>query len=1119
MDNKEQWTSSQIEAIESRGICTLISAAAGSGKTAVLVERVAKLICQNNLSADKFLIVTFTASAAAEMKNRINERLSREIEKKPFDSELKHRKNKFSDSFVGTIHSFCAEIIRENFSKAEVSPKFRIAGDEEIQILEKIAVENILENIYKENDAEFLYTIEFFSDEKSDEKFVKTILKIYHETRSYVDPDLFFKNTLSNLKLSFKKTKNCEFVFKFIKENLNFAIRSIKLAANIAETSADAVKSYKPALDSDLFEIKEIIFLINNFKDIKIIYQKFEKFKFRNFKPFKGENEIKEEINFLRKNAKDAFKKSEEALQKILFAESDAGKIFKITEKVFAVVKMFEKEFIKLKSEKNILDFSDLEHLALKILTNGDKTSKSAAAFDIGARFEEIMIDEYQDVNEIQDRIFSLISNNGHNLFMVGDSKQSIYAFRGSNPDLFIKKSGNKINLDKNFRSGSGIINFINLIFKNLMSEETCGINYNSGHELRCGTSYSPQNVDFFLLEKEEDEEFDAESEFAADLISEKINEGFRIYEKDGTLRPAKYGDFCIILRSANKRGGFYGNALTRRGIPADSRYSENFFEIAEAQIMLSLLRIIDNPIQDIPLLSAMMSPVFGFTLDDAAEIRLAAPREIPIYFAVKETARKPTDLGKKCVDFLEKLENFRISASITPLEKFINLLIDETFLATIARARPGGRAENIRHFAVLARKYGGKDIKSLSGFAAFLENLEEKNNIRASIPIQKNAVKIMSVHASKGLEFPICILADCARNFSEEKNEFIINKNLGIGFDLKNSELTVHFKNIYRNILKLVLNEEKIAEELRLLYVALTRAREKLIIIASDSKCDKKIKNSSKIKKFSINDQIDPYFVKNSRSFAQWLMMIKEPEIIYYQKKPQTEISRKTCVSESECKNLFGKIKSRFNFTYPFSDSEPLKTAASSFEKLTNEASELNIEFVAKTTPEFAAMTPAKIGTAIHEFLHFADFEAAARDFKNETERLIAQGKLQKKESESLNEEKIKKFLLGDVGVRIRKSKKVFKEYQFSVNARNIGFNKETIIQGSIDCVFEEPDGFVIIDYKSDKIHDLKYLTQKYNTQLNIYKKSFEICEKLKVKELLIYSFYMNSALRIITV
>ncbi|MDR1240314.1 MAG: UvrD-helicase domain-containing protein [Oscillospiraceae bacterium] len=1134
----KEWTNEQKNAISSHDEFTLISAAAGSGKTAVLVERVIKLICEGKREADKFLIVTFTVAAAAEMKKRIIKRLNQKIDENPLDEKLRRQKSLFFDSFIGTISSFCAEIVRENFEKSGVSPKFRIADEEEMVILKETAINNILENIYQINDPNFIYVIEFFSDEKSDEKFAEIIIKIYRELSSCIDKIDFFKKTLNNFKISFENTPSGKFIINFIKENLNFAFEAISKAVFAADNNENAKKAYMNALKEDLNSLDLIIneILENNLNNFKI---KIENFTFSKFKPLKGEEEIKEEINFLRNCAKISVEKIKKAICDISFVKQDSRKMFKIAEIIFKTAEMFEKELTKLKTEKNILDFSDLERLTLKILINRDKT-KSKTAFDIGARFEEIMIDEYQDVNEIQDEIFSLISNNRKNLFIVGDPKQSIYGFRGSNPLFFTDKyeKGNLIFLNKNFRSSSNIVDFVNLIFEKLLNKEMCGIDYKESEKLRIGSDYQKklnERVDFFILEKNKDEienekakegtkkeikeetKFEKEAEFVSETIQNMIQNNFKIREKSGIFRTAEYKDFCILLRSTDNHGIVYENALKKRGISVNSRISEKFFKTPEVQIMLSFLRVIDNPIQDIPIISVLMSPVFGFTVNDLAEIRLCAQKEIPIYFALKEKSVGNSELSKRCALVLKKIEDLRILSATTSIDKFINLLINEMSFIAISVSISEGRSENIRYFSFLAQKYENKDNRSFSKFVSFLEKIEKKNNIPSLCATPAaNSVNLMSIHQSKGLEFPICIISDCSRDFFEEKDELIIDSKLGIGFYLKNSEFTIKLNNIYQRALKFELKKEKISEELRILYVALTRASTKLIITAYANDINKLIKESKQKQEFISNGKIHPFFVKNAKNFAEWLLISGIiPSKICFENRKKLENSCITTKPLAFDNVLFEKIKSRLDFVYDNSESVPLKIAASSLNKILGKYK--NNKFYINSAPEFIqGMSPEKIGTAIHEFLHFANFENILNNFNGEILALIKKGYLTKKQADVLEENIFRKFLTSDLGKRILKSKTVFREYRFSIRASCIGIKSDTIIQGSIDCAFEEPEGFVIVDYKSDKISCDENIITKYQNQLEIYKKSFEICQNTHVKELAIYSFANGRSIRI---
>lgn len=1180
-----KWTPEQENAINSTGGSILVSAAAGSGKTSVLVERVIKQITDldNPIDIDKFLIVTFTKAAAQEMRNRISARLSEMISKNPQNSHLHNQQIMLKCASLGTIHSFCASIIRENFYKLGISPKFRIAEESEISIIKNQAMEKTLNDFYEFQNPDFIYTANLFGNEKNDNSLSLIIEQIYDFTRSLPFPKKWMNNVCKMYEniTPVKDSPWGKIAVNFAKKSFTEVQKILSQIKTVSSKNENIQKSYGEAIEKDLSEANSIMESLN-IESWDKIAEKITQFSFSKFKPLRCKDcdFEKNVISEKRKYAKNLIENS-----KKYFTFSELGTInslkkFKVvTKTLFEVTNYFCEEISYLKTIKNIADYSDLEHWTIKLLskdTDSGEINPSDIAFEISNRYAEIMVDEYQDINEIQNTIFKLINNN-NKMFCVGDVKQSIYKFRHSKPQIFLGKKSDyrlyskeennypaKIILGKNFRSNPKIIDSINFIFESIMSEEAGEIQYNDEEKLVPGiykeeTQNDECDINFSIIDTSQSQENSdiLEADFIAEKITEMIHQKYKVIE-NGTERPITYSDFCILMRSSNAHAHIYASRLLEQGIPAWSETKEKFLDTSEISNIISILQTINNPVQDIPLISAMMSPIFGFNVDELSEIR-ESDRNNLFYFAVKKSSENGI---KKCTDFLEKINYWRKISCTVPCGELIEFIYQDTDYPALCLAKAKGEVKkaNLELLVQYAEKFENQYHKGLSGFLDYIENIRQKKSDLepASISSEyENTVKIMSIHKSKGLEFPVCIVAGCGKKFNFDKNKVIINSDFGPAMKLKNDEGTLQFDNLMRKAVFSQNQNEDISEEMRIFYVALTRAKQKLFLIAS-------IKEPTKIIEKSLiltqdTDNISPFEVKNSSSFASWIILCicqstlrnKLCNIMnlneYISEKnskhlnwdinlisPEPECSE-TLDNYEECTETQNSVENfdaawrqiindRFDFVYPYKEfiNLPLKISAS----MMNQSGDWE-QYTANSKPSFVSeknFTPAQKGTALHKFMCFANFKRATLNgVKSEINYLLSEEFLTVKESESLNVTQIQKFINSPLAKRILQSKKVLREQRFSVKIPPELLNKHAIsekisdtfvvMQGALDCAFQENGKYVIVDYKTDKTENIKDLYEKYSTQLNLYKYALEKISEIKVKELIIYSFYLNES------
>lgn len=1190
MDKK--WTPDQENAINSVGGTVLVSAAAGSGKTAVLVQRIINQITnpENPIDITKFLIVTFTKASAQEMKNRISKKLSEMILSDPKNENLQKQKMLLKYAEIGTIDSFCKTLAEENFYKLGIPPKINIVTENEMEILKSQVLGDTLDYFYNLEDKDFEKLFDLISGEKNDNELINIIHAIHKFTLSLPFPEKWmsektalYENISENTDIS--KLPWAKSIIEYAKDAINIAQ---KITSEILATSKNNEiinKAYTETLTDDLKNIEKIAECLKS-PSWSEVADSINSFKFKSLRPLKNDDVIYEKNSIMEKRnyVKEIFKNLKEYF---VFSEKDIIENLKSLHKIvvclFEITKHFEKNLSDLKASKDIAEFSDLNRWTLKLLTkeNGNgEIEKSPLAEEISERYKEIMIDEYQDINDIQDTIFKMVSKNETNIFAVGDVKQSIYKFRNSKPEIFLGKKDKyktydknlntypaKIILGKNFRSKSDIIDVINFIFGTIMSKKAGDIEYDDEELLFSGTEFPESNdtaTEITIVDTtNETSSEEAEARYITEKILKMISEKYQIFE-NGKLRNASYGDFCILLRKFKNSANIYKNELIKCGIPVQTESSEKFLETSEISTILSMLKIINNPVQDIPLISAMLGPIFNFSIDDLSDIRVLN-KDIPFYFSLKKYIESGNNenLKEKILNFLGILEKYRELSISMPCNELIDLIYSETDYPAICLAMENGENKNANLilFSEYAKKFENQYHKGLFGFLNFIENIKNK---KGDLPTASashevgNSVKIMSIHKSKGLEFPICIIAGCAKANKNDDNGLYINTNAGVGVKLKNDEGTAKLPNIVTNAISLQNKIESISEELRILYVALTRAKQKLILVAGLKNPEKSVQ-----KHFTLLDsweKVPHQYILSKNTFLDWLLICISksnlrnklcgfanlPELISEKeysenlnwnlnfinldnenrdtielKDNHENINKEVPIGDSKTQKFFEIIKKRFEFKYPENDltNLPLKVSAS---QLTESEEWQN--YVASSKPCFMShtdTTPTDRGNAMHKLMCYIDFNSAYdKGIDFELSRLKSCGFLDEKEITIINKKSIENFIFGDIGARIRKSSDILREHRFSVTIPskylteyNCRDNHYTVMQGAIDCAFSENGKYVIIDYKTDKVSSVQELWERYSKQLKLYKFALEESKNIKVSELILYSFYLGES------
>ena len=1165
-----KWTNDQQKAIDARKGTLLVSAAAGSGKTAVLVERVIRRICDKEYpcGVENLLIVTFTNAAAAQMKEKIAAAISKQIALNPSDKALRRQQLMLPCANICTIDSFCINLVRENFHALGISPDFTLIDDSELDILKNKAVNSVVEELYKKNEPDFINLCGLISDNRDDGKLIQAIYTLHKLSQAYPFPE----DWLVSLKNDFgspvapENSKWGIIIKEYLESYVNNALDSVEHCLDLLSEEPELQAKYSVAFEEDARTFESLKEALN--KPWDEIVAAFNNVSFEAFKrtPAGYESEIKEICKSVRNDYKDTVKKKISALLSVSADEhyEDLKYLSPIVAKLIDAVIAFDEELDRLKLEANQANFSDTLHLALKLLfeKEGNGYKKSALADELSANYAEILVDEYQDVNMAQDMIFNALSKNENNLFMVGDVKQSIYRFRQAMPEIFLARRDGlqeyetekdnypaRVTLGKNFRSRKGVTEIINFIFAYIMSREAGGLDYDEKECLEAAADYKPSagaDTEMYLFEAGKDEQLSAQARFAADYIEKAVADGLIL--ADG--RNADYKDFCILLRSIKTDSKPFVDEFTRRGIPVSCEAAKGILETPEITFLLSLLKVIDNPVDDIPLTAVMLSPVFGFTPEELARMR-SALKKGSIYACLVNSSENG---NAKATDFLEKTAEMRTLASTLRTGELVRRLIEDTGFGAIvcAMKNSDNRRANLNLFIDLANKYENTGSKGVSGFIRYVDSaIGNKSSVKCGETKSEaaNAVKIMTIHKSKGLEFPVCFVAACEKSYStlDLKKELIIARNSGVG--IKTNDGAFKFDTLPRTAAKLETVKENHSEELRILYVALTRAKERLVMLASAADWSKTL--TAIASKIRGTERLDPFSVNTFTSYSECILsaLLRHPDahalrmkaglsdklVLPCETKLKAEIVNgdfevdeilQEAVQEEGNEELLEQIKERLEYKYPFEilNGVVAKRIAS---KLSSE--EIGGVYFASKKPAFTGkgkLTPAQRGTATHRFMQFADYNKARISVEDELFSLVENGMLTEDEADAVDKKSVSDFFESNLAERILSSDKVYKEYAFTVSVPLSEMHPEIpveaaegesiIIEGVVDCAFEENGKLIIVDFKTDRASDSDELVERYKEQLSVYRRCLSEVIGLPVAQTLIYSFRLGEIIAV---
>lgn len=1178
---KREWTPQQYNAITATDGSVLVSAAAGSGKTAVLVERVIRLITSPDkpIDADRLLVVTFTRDAAAEMKQRISQALAALLEDDPFNPQLLRQSKLLYAASICTIDSFCGDLVKEYFHTLGVSADYRVADDAEIELMKTAAMDVAVEAFYNEGGARFCKLLDAFSGKEGDQNLRTTVQKVHRFLETQPFPDLWLKEMYEGYG---ERSVTSSVWGRII---IDYAVPAVAHCVNLCESSIcmlgeadDKLKNkLVPIIEDDLiyFQTLQNRLLGENWDAIVSAAHSFSAKQLRPPNGYK-EDPIKLAVAANRERVKNTVKR----LQKYFCRTADEAhdefsELQKLVGVLFDLARRYIHELDELKRKKNVLTFSDIELLAVKLLAAPDGEGgyvKTAQGHEISNRFDAVIVDEYQDVNDVQNLIFNCMSRNEQNLFTVGDVKQCIYGFRQAKPQIFVNRKQRyarfnpenpsypaTIILDKNFRSRAEVCDTVNFIFSRLMTRDTAQMDYTPDEYLNVGFPYEPAEcceTELAVIDKSVFDECtgtELEAAYIARRIREIMSSNMTVTDGDEKRRPT-YSDFAVMLRSAKSSAPVIVKALNDRGIPAYSEEKESVFDTLEVKILLNLLRVINNPTSDIALLSVLCSPIYGFTPDELAQLR-AKNRRISLFASIEAFQSQ----SKKAAAFISQLKVMRSCACVTTVDELIGRVLELTSLGAVTCAVSGGdtplkNLDLVRHFA---RSYEGGGGKTLSDFIGFTDRMieggVEMTSAAANDAESLNGVRVLSVHKSKGLEYPFCFLAGTAKRFNKKdlNSDVLIDNYAGLG--IKRKQGVCRFSTLPRLAVEIEIERNELAEELRILYVALTRAREKLIITGTLSNAEKYISDTAS--QLMFNKIIDPYTVTGSNKLLDWLTlcalcnpssrkdMLREAEQITLRddypvwnfriiNSPEQlalsfnseDLLRAKGENRITEQNYAEILSWNLSYQYPNAAATTLPQKVSASQIAHTQSDDYFEKIIAK--PRFLSKehsSAVERGSAHHQFLQYCDFTLARKSIDEEINRLESEGVLSAEQAALIDRHGLEKLVHNGLFDRVIASPELYREERFTVKIHPAlisddypDTDDEIVMQGAVDLAFEENGKIVIVDYKTDRVRDIQKLVTLYKKQLELYKEAMRQTLEKEVSECLICSVALNDVVKV---
>lgn len=1221
-----KWTEEQLKAIETRRCNLLIAAAAGSGKTAVLVERIIRIITneESPVDIDRLLVVTFTSAAASEMRERIASAITKALEKSPNSKNLQKQLTLLSRANITTMHSFCLDVIKNNFHIIDLDPAFRILDETEGMLLRSEVLEELFEDKYENDDKEFLDLVEAYSDSKSDDKLKDIVLDLYKFSMSGPWPQRWLRDKSEEFNIGTIEDLDKSSWMKVFIENLVIELQGLISMEEKALELCEETSGLEPYIDTFRDDITMLQMIYEHLgAGVVEIYNRLSSASFSKLKTVRKANVSDENVQSRVKAIRDDVKKKINKLRDEIFSMTPDEMLHSVKSSypymktLSNLVIEFQDKFSNAKKERGALDFNDLEHLCLKILTS----ENSGVADNFKEYFDEVLVDEYQDSNAVQEAIIDLVSrkySDDPNVFMVGDVKQSIYRFRQAKPELFLEKYNTyskeqgknvKIQLYKNFRSRDEVIKGVNYIFKEIMSRVVGELEYTDEEALNLGASYKDAEDDNYvvggkielnildksteveeeiLIEEEDLGAINLEARIVAnrikELLSNKDGKVFKVLDKvTGEYRPVTYKDIVILLRATKNWSEVFLDELGAEGIPVYADTGSGYFESIEIRTIMSLLKVIDNPMQDIPLIAVLRSPIMSFSAEDLTNIRLV-DKDKYFYENIISISNEEFDCEKelieKCNIFLERLNVWRKKSIYTPIDEFIWYLYTDTAYYGYVGAMPNGvlRQANLRILFQRAKQYEQTSFKGLFNFINFINKLRKSSGDMGSAKVlgeNEDVVRIMSIHKSKGLEFPVVFVCGSGKQFNlmDLNNNILYHEELGFGPELVDLDKRVSYPTLPKEAIKQRIRLETLSEEVRILYVAFTRAKEKLIITGAVNGLEKWITKCCNAAALDRNI-ILPSEVLKGKSYLDWIGMAickhrdgeslrelvgandisikddlstwsvktwtKSDLIVDKKNSDVDEINEENLLINFDCSSVDKEIERRLDFRYKFRESTLIKSNFSvselkkkNFEQVpVIDTEELFKEDICNIKPKFLqeerGLTAAEKGTAMHFVMQKVDLSRVStiEEIKVQLKELVDRELLSKEEYKVISPYKVKKFFISKLGERMLSAHNrgdiVYRELPFytEIDVHRIDPDlpkdvegDKVRLQGVIDSFFYEDNEVILLDYKTDYVEqgNEEELINKYRMQIQYYKEALEKITKTKIKECYLYSFYLE--------
>ncbi len=1168
----EQLTVQQKMAVQNRGGKLLVSAAAGSGKTKVLVDRLLLYLTEGKgaVNIDDFLIITYTKAAATELRMKIASKLNEQLTAHPENRFLQHQVQRLYLTKISTVHGFCADILREYAHVLDIPNDFRVAEEQESLLLQLNVLDRMLERVYSESDENFYAFMDSQELGRDDRTVPQILLQVYNSARCHVDPEKWldkciFDNSDSNIS-DVRDTPWGRYLIEDLHDYLDLQIDALTKCQQFAERT-DHMEAPSELLRVTISQL-DLLRSLNTWDEIV----KFDKIQYGTLRFSKKctDTELVERIKAVRTECKEGLDKK---LQPFADLSSrvleDLKNCSQATRGLIALVKQFTKEYDAIKRSRKILDFSDLEHKTLDLLLGKRRQGVTSVANEIGSRFMEIMVDEYQDTNAVQDRIFEALTGKRQNCFMVGDVKQSIYQFRLADPGIFLHKyrtyvsaedalpgQGRKMQLSNNFRSAGSVIDAVNDVFSGCMSPSVGGLHYGTEESLHEGIKHIPvneQEIELHVLDVQNDT-YAEEATYTAGRIAELLD-GTHMVRQGDSLRPIVPDDIVILLRSPNSVGGEFRYALEQKGIRVNFGNGIDLLSTEEIGFVRAMLQIIDNPMQDIPLASVLSSRIFCFSADDLADIRASGSKRKTLYESVCKSE------GTKVEGFLKTLRELRYDAMHCSLSELIDKIYSRLKVEAVFSALEDGvcRLGNLQAFYKLASDCESTSYKELCYFLEYLDSMDDKGISLNAEQGNSGAVTIMSIHKSKGLEFPVVFLCGLSRAFNREdmRAQVLCHKELGIGLNCVDRENRVRYPSVAKKAIATKMTADSISEEMRVLYVAMTRACDRLIMTFA-------LKNPGKLIG-SIASRMDvspPELITSSVNCpGVWILMtalrrMEAGPLFAIGGRPQHVYSGETVwkitvetvlniadgqgdAIVSSDKSLgdsdIQKIKSSLAFSYPHmsATSFPSKQTATQLkgrqkdgEVAENAEPEKPMHYRWRA-PSFAKKDisdGASFGNAVHGIMQYIDFKKCydIEGIGEEIDRIVNLGLVEGELASAIDPNMILSFFKTQFGARLINADHVLREFKFSIldDASKYDGNikdDKILLQGVIDCAIIEDDGISLIDFKTDYVTEESISLEQYRRQVLVYADAISRIYQKKIKSAEIYFFRGNKFVDVI--